>query len=38
MIHWELCKKLQVDHTNKWYMNNPESALEDKIQKIIWDF
>ena len=23
LIHWELCKKLKFDHTNKWYMHNP---------------
>ena len=23
VIHWELCKKLKFDHTNKWYMYNP---------------
>ena len=21
-IHWEMCKKLKFDHTNKWYMHN----------------
>ena len=23
VIHWELSKKFQFDHTNKWYMHNP---------------
>ena len=32
IIHWELCKKLKLDHTNKWYMHNPESVLENKTQ------
>ena len=27
VIHWEICKKF--DHTNKWYMNNPASVLEN---------
>ena len=27
VIHWELCKKLKFDHTNKWYMHNPETLL-----------
>ena len=22
--HWELCKKFKFDHTNNWYMHNPE--------------
>ena len=25
-IYWELCEKLKFDHTNKWYMYNPESV------------
>ena len=37
-IHWELCKKLKFDHTNKWYKQNPESAQENETQKILWDF
>ena len=26
VIHWDLCKKFQFDHTNKWYMRNPTSV------------
>ena len=38
VIHWKLCKKFIFDHTNKWYMPNPESVLENKTHKILWDF
>ena len=38
MIHWELWKKLKFDHTNKWYMHNPESILENEVHKIPSDF
>ena len=38
MIHMELCKKLQFDHTNRWYMHNPESVLKNETRKILWDF
>ena len=38
MIHRELCKKMKFDHTNKWYMHNPESVLENDRHKILWDF
>ena len=38
MIHRELCKKLKFDHTNEWYMRNPESVLENETHKILWDF
>ena len=23
---------------NKWYIHNPESILENKVHKILWDF
>ena len=38
MIHWELCKKFKFDHTNKWYIHNPTSILENETQKLLWDF
>ena len=38
VIHWELCKKLKFDHTDKWYMYNPESVLENDTHKLHWDF
>ena len=38
VIYGELCKKLKFDHTNKWYFYNPESLLENKTHKILWDF
>ena len=31
-IHWELCKKLKFDHTTKWFVQKPESALDFEIQ------
>ena len=38
VIHWELSKKFKSDHTNKWYMHNPESVLENEAHKLPWDF
>ena len=38
VIHWELCKKLKFDHTNKWYNDNPESVLKNETHKLLWDF
>ena len=38
MIHWELCKKLKSDHTNKWYLHNTESVCENDKHKFLWDF
>ena len=28
----------RIDHTNKWYMHNSESALENEMHKILSDF
>ena len=38
MIHWKLCKKSKFDHTNKWYMHNSASVLENEMHKLLWDF
>ena len=38
VIHWEMCRKFQFDHTNKWYMHNPAPVLENDLHKLQWDF
>ena len=38
VIHWELCKKFKLDHTNKLYMHNPASVLENDTHTLLWDF
>ena len=38
VIHWEICRKFQFDHTNKWYMHNPASVRENDTHKLLWDF
>ena len=38
MIHWETSKKFKFDHTNKRYMYNPASVLENDTHKLQWDF
>ena len=35
MIHWEMCRKFQFDHTNKWYMHNPAPVLENDSHKLL---
>ena len=37
-IRWELCKNLTFDHTNKWYMPNAVSVLENETHKLLRDF
>ena len=38
VIYWELCKMFKFDHTNKWYLHNPMSVLENETHKLLWDF
>ena len=38
VIYWEQRKKIKFDQTDKWYMHNPESVLENKTHKPVWDF
>ena len=38
VINWELCKKCKFGHTNKWYMDNPESILENDIAQTSQEF
>ena len=38
VIHWELCKKLKFDHTNKWYMYNPEFVQKNETHKLLLNF
>ena len=37
MIHKELCKRLNFDHTTKWYMHKPKFVLENETQKFLLD-
>ena len=38
VILWEMCRKFQFDHTNKWYMQNPAPVLENDSHKLLWDY
>ena len=38
VIHSELCQKCKFDYTTKWYVQNPPSVLENKTNKLLWDF
>ena len=38
VIQKELCKKLKFDHTTEWYMYKPESVVENKMHKLLWNF
>ena len=38
VIHREIWKTFKFDHTNKWYMHNPASSLENNTHKLLQDF
>ena len=38
VIHREMWRKFQFDHTNKWYLLNPAPVLENDTHKLLWDF
>lgn len=38
MINWELCKQLQFDYTDQYYVYKSESLLENRQHTIHWDF
>ena len=38
VIHWEMYKKFEFDHANKWYMNNLAPVLEKDTHKLLRDF
>ena len=37
-LHWNLCRKFDVDVTEKWYQHQPERVVENEKVKILWDF
>ena len=38
VVHWEMCRIVHFDLTNKWYMHNPAPVLENDSHKLLWDF
>ena len=37
-MHWEFCKKLKFDHSNKCYLHKYESDWDNETHKILRDF
>ena len=38
LVRWEMWRKFQFDHSNKWYMHNPAPVLENDMHELLWDF
>lgn len=37
-LHWGLCKKYDMPHSQLWYNHKPEAVIENEKMKILWDF
>ena len=37
-VDWEMYRKFQFNHKNKWYMHNPAPVLYKDSHKFLWDF
>ena len=36
-VHWDLCEKNGLEHTEKWYEHIPEGAVENEEVKVLWN-
>ena len=36
--HWQFCEKVRFNRTRLWYEHEPESVVENKNFKVLWDF
>ena len=37
IVHWHLCKKYDLERTEKWYEHSPEGVIESDEVKLLWD-
>ena len=35
-VHWDICKKNELEHSEKWYEHAPEGAVENQEIKVLW--
>ena len=36
-VHWDICKKNRLEHSEKWYEHVLEGAVENEEIKVLWD-
>ena len=36
-VHWDFCKKNELEHTERWYEHAPEGVVENEEVKVLWD-
>ena len=37
IIHWDLCRKWNIEHAEKWYDHEPPYVVENDEVKLLWD-
>ncbi len=37
-VHWSICKKHDLPHTEKWYDHRAEAVIQNDKVKLLWDF
>ena len=37
-VHWQFCENLGIGRARFWYQHEPQSVVENKNFKILWDF
>ena len=37
MVHWKMCEQLNLEMSEKWYLNNRQTVSENVNHKLIWD-
>ena len=37
-VHWQFCEKLGFNRARLWYEHEPESVVQNKNFKILWDY
>src|SRR5271168_1218221 len=38
MLHWNLCKKLNIPTTDRWWEHKIDKVVQNESVKILWDF
>ena len=36
-VHWDICKKKRLEHSEKWYEHALKVAVENEEIKVLWD-
>ena len=36
-VHWDICKKNRLGHSEKWYEHVPEAVVENEEIKVLWN-